>query len=62
MNVYNEKSLKEDCNDWILNRILPYIKLQKYLIICGDFNAHHSWWNLDVLNFIRVNELVKWLN
>src|SRR6266536_3823779 len=27
MNIYNEKSLKENCNDWILNRILPYIKL-----------------------------------
>ena len=27
MNVYNEKSLKENCNDWILNRILLYIKL-----------------------------------
>ncbi len=27
MNVYNEKSLKENCNDWILNRILSYIKL-----------------------------------
>src|SRR6266498_3467713 len=27
MNIYNEKSLKENCNDWILNRILSYIKL-----------------------------------
>src|SRR6266511_5697939 len=27
MNVYNEKSLKENCNDWTLNRILSYIKL-----------------------------------
>src|SRR6266536_5286856 len=26
INVYNEKSLKENCNDWTLNRILPYIK------------------------------------
>ncbi len=58
MNVYNEKSLKENCNDWILNKILPYIKLQKHLIICGDFNAHHLWWNFDVLNSIRANELV----
>jgi len=59
MNVYNEKSLKENCNDWILNRILSYIKLQKYSIICGDFNAHHLWWNLDVSNSIRANELVQ---
>ena len=41
MNIYNEKLLKENCNDWILNRILSYIKLQKYLLICGDFNAYH---------------------
>src|SRR6266498_4166555 len=27
MNIYNEKLLKENCNDWTLNRILPYIKL-----------------------------------
>src|SRR6266536_672661 len=62
MNVYNEKSLKENCNDWTLDRILPYIKSQKYLIICGDFNTHYLWWNLDVSNSIRVNELVQWLN
>src|SRR6266487_6634734 len=30
MNVYNEKSLKENCNEWILDRILPHIKPQKY--------------------------------
>ncbi len=62
MNVYNEKSLKENYNDWTLNRILPHIKPQKYSIICGDFNAHHSWWNLDISNSIRTNELVQWLN
>src|SRR6266536_3478237 len=42
MNIYNKKSLKEDYNDWTLNRILPHIKPQKYSIICGDFNVHHS--------------------
>ena len=58
MNFYNEKSLKVNSNDWILNRILSYIKPQKYLIICGDLNAHHLWWNFDVSNYIRANELV----
>src|SRR6266498_4287454 len=42
MNVYNKKLLKENCNDWTLNKILPHIKLQKYLIICGDFNVYYS--------------------
>ncbi len=59
MNIYNEKSLKENYNDWTVNKILSHIKPQKYSIICGDFNAHHSWWNLDVSNSIRVNELVQ---
>ncbi len=59
INVYNKKLLKENCNDWTLDRILPYIKPQKYLIICGDFNAHHLWWNLDISNPIRANELVQ---
>ncbi len=40
--IYNKKLLKENCNDQTLNKILPHIKLQKYLIIYGDFNVHHS--------------------
>src|SRR6266498_567875 len=62
MNIYNEKSLKKNCNDWTLNRILSHIKPQKCSIIYRDFNANHSWWNLDVLKFIKANELVQWLN
>ncbi len=58
MNIYNEKSLRENCNDWILNRILPHIKPQKHLIIYGDFNAHHSQQNLNVSNSIKANELI----
>ncbi len=27
INIYNKKSLKENCNDWILDKILPHIKL-----------------------------------
>src|SRR6266511_2883644 len=42
INIYNEKSLKEYCNDWKLNRILLYIKLQKHSIIYRDFNVYHS--------------------
>src|SRR6266498_1258160 len=59
INIYNEKSLKKNYNDWTLNRILPHIKPQKYSIICEDFNTHHLWWNLDISNFIRANELVQ---
>src|SRR6266536_2549950 len=42
MNIYNKKLLKENCNDWILDKILLYIKLQKYSIIYKNFNTHHS--------------------
>src|SRR6266511_4082826 len=42
INIYNKKSLKENCNDWTLNKILPHIKPQKHSIIYRDFNTHHS--------------------
>ena len=33
------------------------------IIICGDFNSHHSWWNLVVsnLNVRKAVVLVNWL-
>ena len=31
-------------------------------IICGDFNAHHSWWNSRIQNSIRANALISWIN
>src|SRR6266536_5567458 len=43
INIYNKKSLKENCNDWKLNRILPHIKPQKYSIIYEDFNTYYLW-------------------
>jgi len=31
-------------------------------LICGDFNAHHSWWNSSITNNIRSDSLVSWLD
>src|SRR5947207_1812488 len=45
INVYNEKSLSENSNEWTVKRSLQNITPAKNTIVCGDFNAHHSWWN-----------------
>jgi len=45
INVYNEKSLSENNNEWTVKRSLQNIIPAKNTIVCGDFNAHYSWWN-----------------
>src|SRR5437016_6339762 len=50
INIYNEKSLSEDSNEWIIKRSLQKIIPAKNTIICGDFNSHHPWWNSAVSN------------
>jgi hypothetical protein len=45
INIYNEKSLEETNNSWTVQRKLLAIIPYKHSIICGDFNAHYSWWN-----------------
>src|SRR5438034_761170 len=61
INIYNEKSLSEDNNERTIERCLHTITPAKYTIICGDMNAHHSWWNSKITNSIRASELVNWL-
>ena len=41
-NVYNEKSQGEN-QDYTVKRKLTSIDIPRKAIICGDFNAHHSW-------------------
>ena len=50
INVYNEKSLAENNNEWTIKRSLKNIIPYSNIIICGDFNSHHSWWNLAISN------------
>lgn len=61
LNVYNEKCLKENSNEYTIERELINIELTQNSIICGDFNAHHSWWNSKINNSIRSNALIAWL-
>ena len=50
INVYNEKSLAENSNEWTVKRSLKNIISHLNIIICGDFNSHHSWWNSAILD------------
>ena len=61
INIYNEKSLMEQNNSWTVNRSLLQLMPTKNSIICGDFNAHHPWWNSEIISEIRSQELVDWL-
>jgi len=42
INIYNEKSLAENSNEWTVKRSLKKIIPYTNAIICGDFNSHHS--------------------
>ena len=61
VNIYNEKSLRENDNRWTIERCLLKYTPQKYSIITGDFNAHHVWWNSARTNQIRAEKLVEYL-
>ena len=63
INIYNEKSLTENNNEWTVKRNLQNIISAKNTIICEDFNSHHSWWNSAVSDSDsrKAADLVKWL-
>src|SRR5439155_13329268 len=58
INIYNEKSLKEDCNEYTMQRKLHQITPYKNTILCGDLNAHHSWWNSNIITAKNAEKLV----
>ena len=62
INIYNEKSLEENCNEWTIQRALRQLIPSKNALICGDFNAHHIWWNLESSNARNHEGLIEWLN
>ena len=61
LNIYNERSIEENGPERTIERYLHKIEPHEYTIICGDMNAHHSWWNSRISNPKRATELVKWL-
>ena len=62
INIYNEKSLKENCNEYTVQRKLHQITPHKNTILCGDLNAHHSWWNSNITTSKNAENLVNWLD
>ena len=60
-NVYNGKQIGSEDHEYTVERKLSTIELPARAIICGDFNAHHSWWNSRVNNPVRADALVQWL-
>ena len=60
-NVYNEKQIGSEDHEYTVERKLSTVELPARAIICGDFNAHHSWWNSRVNNPVRADALVQWL-
>ncbi len=62
LNVYNEKSQKSNSYKYTVERKLTTIELTQNSLVCGDFNAHHQWWNSRITSSIRANSLIEWLN
>ena len=60
-NIYNEKSLDEH-KIWTIDRISSKLDFKNdKVIICGDFNAHHNWWNSKINRPTRAENLIKWI-
>src|SRR5215469_8203903 len=61
INIYNEKSLEEGVDEYTVERSLVNLAPSKNLILGGDFNAHHPWWNSTISSPIRAEALTQWL-
>ena len=62
INIYNEKSLEINYNEYIIKRKLHEIIPNGNIILCGDLNAHHSWWNSVITNSKNADKLIDWLD
>ena len=61
LNIYNEKSQNVDeDNQHTVDQIIPKLSFDanEKLITCGDFNAHHEWWNSNIRNPIRSTKCI----
>ncbi len=61
-NIYNKKSQNADDEQlYMIERELAKVMLnsEQNVIIIEDFNAHHSWWNAKISNFIRTKVLIN---
>lgn len=44
-NIYNEENQAEENNTRTIDRLMPHLSCSDSAIYCGDFNAHHPFWN-----------------
>ncbi len=64
-NIYNEKLQNADDEQlYMIEQELAKVMLnsEQKIIIAENFNAHHSWWNAKISNFIRMKALINWVN
>jgi Reverse transcriptase (RNA-dependent DNA polymerase)/Endonuclease-reverse transcriptase len=59
--IYNERSQEPDSREYTVDRALVNISLPARAIVCGDFNAHHGWWDSAAAQQVRSDQLVTWL-
>lgn len=50
-------------NQYTIDRLLAKLNLQsKSIIIGGDMNSHHNWWNSRIQHAQRAENLIKWVH
>jgi retrotransposon-encoded endonuclease len=59
--IYNEKRPPNSGYTTKTTEALRALRLEKPLIIIGDFNLHHPWWNPVAETSTEATALVEWL-
>ena len=59
VNIYNEKTKIRTVKQKPLTVYLNII-VDKSILTCEDFNAHHEWWNFKIFKPIRAQNIIKW--
>ena len=64
INLYNEKQLETAVTTTTVDRVLlPMEQREKPVLLAGDFNLHHTWWNAEAeaSKAQKADSLVNWL-
>lgn len=66
INIYNERERlpENQQGQYTVERALQLIQLQGPILLIGDFNLHHPWWNSRVTEASKISKastLIKWL-
>src|SRR5437588_12992422 len=58
-NIYNESPPHDRTLPYTVERVLKKLTLPERMILAGDFNAHHLWWNSKARRTIRHETLIN---